>query len=138
MQNYIPDITKEEIENKIQTSIGILFKKDAFLLLHAAHERSVTHKLAEYLQKEFPDYHVDCEYNKHSKEVKKLLRKCSEKELEKRTCGKSSDRIYPDIVVHIRGNDGKNLLVIEAKIKVRNETKKTKKIEKCDIGPSET
>ena len=28
-----------------------------------ASERSIVHRLAMYLQKLFPDYHVDCEYN---------------------------------------------------------------------------
>ena len=37
-----------------------------------ANERSLTHKLAEYLQCEFPDWHVDCEYNRHGLDVKRL------------------------------------------------------------------
>src|SRR4030042_3754738 len=54
---------KEEIEYKIKIALGILFKNDSFLLEKDVNERSISHKLAEYLQEQFPDYDVDCEYN---------------------------------------------------------------------------
>jgi len=79
-------------------------------LEHAVHERSITHILAEYLQREFPDYNVDCEYNKHGLDVKKLPRQCQ---------GSNKDNIFPDITVHVRGDDDSNLLVVEAKPRVK-------------------
>lgn len=89
----------EELMKKFLTSVNYLFKNDLFLLKNDASERSITHKLAEYLQKEFPEWHVDCEYNRDLDDVKRRP---------------SDAGFYPDIVVHIRDID-KNLLIIEVK-----------------------
>lgn len=95
------------VKEKVTRSVRQLHAGDSFLLEHVAHERSITHKLAEYLQREFSDYNVDCEYNKHGLATKLLPRECEERALE---------FVYPDIVVHLRGNDDNNLLVVEAKL----------------------
>jgi hypothetical protein len=106
--------TLEEIDQKVHISIGVLFKNDRFLLTNGVHERSISHKLAEYLQTQFPDWNVDCEYNRKGHgETKKLPRDCS-----------TDDKVYPDIIIHQRSTI-KNLLVIE--IKSSNLS------EKCDI-----
>jgi len=71
----------------------------------------MTHKLAEYLQKKFPKFHVDCEYNRHGDEIKKIevpRDGINWDDIEQRT-------VFPDIVVHKRGNDKSNLIVIEVK-----------------------
>lgn len=39
------------------------YEKERYLLENNANERSLTHKLAEYLNLEFQDFDVDCEYN---------------------------------------------------------------------------
>lgn len=98
----IPD---EEIKKCLLVALDQLFKNDAFLLESQVHEKSITHKLAEYLQQVFPDYNVDCEYNRHKIHIKKLPRKCN---------GKNKEYVYPDIIIHHRGYSD-NLLVIEAK-----------------------
>jgi len=102
------DYSVQEIQKKVHITLGVLFKNDSFLLEAEVHERSIAHKLAEYLQDEFPDWNVDCEYNKKGRDNKILdgIQECSEQ--------KTTDRIYPDIIVHIRNTD-KNLLVIEIK-----------------------
>ena len=51
-------------------SIRLLIKNDFYLLEIGTNERSVAHKLAEYLQQEFPNRHVDCEYNRHGERIK--------------------------------------------------------------------
>lgn len=94
-------------KEKVARSVRLVQARDSFLLEHAAHERSITHKLAEYLQREFLDYNVDCEYNKHGLATKVLPRECEER---------AREFVYPDIVVHVRGNDDSNLLVVEAKL----------------------
>ena len=99
------EYSKPEIEQKVLIAISVLRKNDSFLLENAAHERSITHKLAEYLQFQFPECHVDCEYNLDGIETKILPRECN---------GENMEKVYPDIVVHIRGTTH-NLLVIEAK-----------------------
>lgn len=102
------DYSFEEIEKKVYVAIGVLFKNDLFLLENDVSERSVSHKLAEYFQTQFPEWHVDCEYNRKGNATKILqnIKNCSD---EIRT-----DRVYPDIIVHQR-NTKNNLLVIEIK-----------------------
>ena len=60
-------------------------------------------KMAEYLQCQFPDLNVDCEYNRRGDhgQVKKTF--------------SSNRRVFPDIVIHKRGTNEENLVVIEAK-----------------------
>lgn len=65
-----------KIRDRVEEALKILLKNDAYLLEHDVNERSITHKLAEYLQQElrkyseFNDYQVDCEYNKDLKKCK--------------------------------------------------------------------
>ena len=110
----------EYIKSKVEKAIMLLLKNDLFLLEIKAHERSVAHKLAEYLQQEFPEYHVDCEYNR-DKNISKRLKDIPEC---KNNQNNSSDLVYPDIIIHRRNTDN-NLLVIE--IKTSNNS------EKCDL-----
>lgn len=57
---------------KIELGLNLLLKKDAYLLQHNLSERSITHKLGEYYQLLFPEWNVDCEYNKNLGEIKKI------------------------------------------------------------------
>jgi hypothetical protein len=110
---------REEIKKKVNIAIDILFKNDSFLLKYDVNERSISHKLAEYIQIQFPEWHVDCEYNKKMFDTKKMLKGikgCSKQ--------KKTDKIYPDIIVHMRATND-NLLVIE--------TKKGEEDDPCDI-----
>ncbi len=106
-------VTADQVKERATRTVRTVLVRDSFLLEHAVHERSITHKLAEYLQQEFPDYNVDCEYNKHGLAVKRLPRQCQDSLKEK-------EYVYPDIVVHWRGSDDSNLLVIEAKPKIHS------------------
>ncbi len=51
----------EEVLQKVTTAIINLYRSDQELLEVDANERSITHKLAEHIQKEFPEWNVDCE-----------------------------------------------------------------------------
>ena len=55
---------------------------------------------------------MDCEYNRHEDDIKRLEFLCSE---ETRSDDRNAKTVFPDIVVHQRGNDDSNLLVIELK-----------------------
>jgi hypothetical protein len=99
-------MNKDQLVGAVTIALRLLLKNDAFLLEYGANERSITHKLAEYLQQLLSSHHVDCEYNRHGVESKRLPRHCRERD---------KDYVYPDIVVHLRGTDEDNLLVIEAK-----------------------
>lgn len=83
--------------------------RDGKLLELDAHERSITHKLAEYLQDEFPEWNVDCEYNRDRSQPKALIRGGIDNA---QTVNKVT--VFPDIVIH-RRDSSENLVVIEAK-----------------------
>lgn len=71
----------------------------------------MTHRLALYLESEFPGWDVDCEYNRLGDAPKKLTRRLSE---QVDAADTDAYTVFPDIVVHRRGEQ-LNLLVIEAK-----------------------
>lgn len=75
-----------------------------------ANERSITHQLAIHLTRHFPEYDIDCEYNRNNLEPKKLdgLKKTIDSD------DLNATTVYPDIIVH-RRRKSDNLIVIEAK-----------------------
>jgi hypothetical protein len=105
--------SRTEVEASLMRAIAALRKNDFQLLEGDANERSITHKLAEYLRVEFSDWgDVDCEYNLQGHGCTKTLRLPSKK---KTTFDDTRARtVFPDIVVH-RRTAPDNLLVIEAK-----------------------
>ncbi len=115
-----------EIFDNLTTAINILFDQDEWLLTNDLNERSITHKLAEYIQQLYPDYNVDCEYNGnikrgHGRKVIAILKDqlinagfLKEREID------NNDEVlerfvYPDIIVHKRGTNTDNYLIIEVK-----------------------
>ena len=107
------------INKKVTKALRKLRKKDSSLLEIDVNERTISHKLAEYLQEEFPKLHVDCEYNRHGG-LTKLLDLPKDQinwdDIESKT-------VFPDIVIHKRKIDSRNLLVIEIK-KSSNKVKR--------------
>jgi hypothetical protein len=104
-------ISAEEIKARIICSLKQLCERDCYLLKNDLNECSINHKLASYIQDHFPGWDVDCEYNKNAVDPKKLYLP-SDKVDWNDTEAKS---VFPDIIVHRRGGDGPNLLVIEVK-----------------------
>lgn len=116
-----PELSDEDINKRVKLAIDLLIVRDSYLLEKKASERSISHKLAEYLQTLFSCWNVDCEYNLNIDEVK-ILDRISE-------CGdRTTDRVSPDIIIHIRGTK-KNLLVIEMKKKNLDPKCDLKKLE---------
>lgn len=109
--------TQQDVHRRISQALETLHAKDQYLLDHDVHERTIAHRLAIYLEHEFAGWHVDCEYNRNLGDVKHiavLLQNCARKHAPReRECAES--RVYPDIIVHCRGNNDQNLLVIELK-----------------------
>lgn len=100
----------EVVKTRVITSLSEFYKHDHELLTRNASERSITHKLGEHLQKEFPDWHVDCEYNRREGDPKRLVLNFSTI----RADDTDAKTVFPDIIVHQRGIQV-NLLVIEVK-----------------------
>ena len=107
-------ISREAIEEKVKIALQILVKKDVYLLENGVHERSITHKFAEYLQIQFPDLNVDCEYNKKGELPGISTKKIP---IDEKECS-----VFPDIIIHQRHTKN-NVLIIEIKKKISNKTK---------------
>jgi hypothetical protein len=103
-------VKREIVEAKVKRALDKLFADDLFLLQSDANERSISHKLAEYLQLEFAEWHVDCEYNRKGHDPKRLNLRVEQVD----TANTQAKTVYPDIIVHHRNSDD-NLLVIEIK-----------------------
>ncbi len=122
-------MNRQEVITRIHNAYELLLQNDAHLFTFDANERSITHKLAGYLQAEFPEWNVDSEYNRDGEDVKtvppwerrreELLEKLETEITQKQrnTIERILDggiSVYPDIIVHHRGTTN-NLVVIEAK-----------------------
>ncbi len=100
----------EDVERRVEAALEMLNCADRALLHIDANERSITHKLAVHLQPLFRGWDVDCEYNRRGDKPKRFRFKPGETCLRKKKGG-----VFPDIIIHHRGHDRENLLVIEAK-----------------------
>ena len=103
---------KPEVEKHLINALEKLLEKDGYLLKVKANERSITHKVGLYLASEFLSFDVDCEYNRDGVSSKELISLANEKITADST---EAVTVYPDIIIHQRGANKKNLLVIEAK-----------------------
>lgn len=111
-------MTFQEIEQKIKNALLRFYKEDSYLIDNNVHERSLTFRLGVYLQNEFPDYNVDCEYNKvgngDPKRIDLLMAAQQDCPKDCNKCAANKCVVFPDIIVHQRGTD-ENILVVEAK-----------------------
>jgi hypothetical protein len=103
-------LSTEEIEIKMDAAISRLLEEDKFLLQNDLNERTITHRLAMYLQDLFPDWNVDCEYNRHHDKPKRLHFLVGNTQRD----DTQASTVFPDIIVHHRNTD-ENLLVVEIK-----------------------
>ena len=55
--------TKDEIEERIKLCLRKLREQDKYLIDINVNERTIAHQLATYLQEEFQEFDVDCEYS---------------------------------------------------------------------------
>jgi hypothetical protein len=119
MKRHIDYFTKAVIDAHLGAALGRLTELDAVLFHLDANERSLSFRLAHYLACEFPDFDVDCEYNRHHRDEKHRKRLHDPDLL--RLAGREPSledeeglTVFPDIIIHRRETDD-NLLVIEIK-----------------------
>lgn len=108
---------------KVKCSVLEFIEKESWLIENNLSEKCITHQLAIYIANHFPDYNVDCEYNRKATERKtirilkqrfkdnNLLKNKALSELEKEILERA---VFPDIIIHKRGEKS-NLCVIEVK-----------------------
>lgn len=95
---------KELLEELIKKSLDDLYQNDEYLITHRVAERDITSKFAHYFQnnmreKNIVDYDVDCEYQRDGYGTKNI----------------NGVIVYPDFILHKRGTNDDNLLIIEFK-----------------------
>jgi hypothetical protein len=93
--------------NKVVAALQEFYARETYLFEKDLGERTLTHRLAVYLEKQFAGWDVDCDYNRLGERTLRLPHG---------TIVSTDDHfgksIYPDIVVHARAIPD-NLLAIE-------------------------
>jgi hypothetical protein len=95
----------DDLVQRLSNGIAKLFIKDEELFDLGAkgiNEQTLTFRLGLYLAEEFPDHHVDCEYNRLWDGTKRCVRF-------------RIKWMKPDVIVHIRRCDKANMVCVEAK-----------------------
>jgi hypothetical protein len=101
-------VTRDDLEAKVIHGLKLLLERDLILFEINVHERTIAHRLAIYLEDQFPAWDVDCEYNRNGYDPKYI------KQIDKPRTEDECQKVYPDIIVHRRGTSD-NLLAIEMK-----------------------
>jgi len=105
-------MNREQITALVVHAIHRIVDAERELLDRNVSERALAHHLARFIREGVPaTYHVDVEYNRHLDDPKRLQlprRDALDDELRATT-------VFPDIIVHVRGTDEHNLLVLEVK-----------------------
>ena len=95
--------------NKVITALREFYAHEAFLLEKDLGERTLTHRLAVYVERQFPGWQVDCNYDRLGERTLRLPHGSIVS-----TDDHLSKSIYPDVVVHQREIPN-NLLAIEVR-----------------------
>jgi hypothetical protein len=110
-------MNEQKIILRAVKAVENLLAKQGDLVRRDLHERTITHWLAVYLQKEFKKHHVDCEYNQNGDHGKTYLAYVGYDLTERVPLDDKgfAKTAYPDVIVHKRETNAGNLLVVEAK-----------------------
>ncbi len=93
--------------DKVVTALKEFYAGETFLFEHDLGERTLTHRLAVHLERQFPGWDVDCDYDRLGARTLRLPHGTIVS-----TDDHLAKSIYPDIVVHQREIPN-NLLAIE-------------------------
>lgn len=118
------------MDKQVRRAVALFISNDLELLTSSAHEQSVSHRIGVYLDGIYASQklNIDCEYNKHLGKPKEIdlddidpamFGACKCVSCKKILAGNflaiPEKSFRPDIVVHSRGNDARNLIAIEVK-----------------------
>lgn len=134
MSPVIPRCPDEQmILERFRRALADLWAFDRLLIERRLNPKSVTHRLAVYLERQFPGFHTDCEYNRNSrvqettydfpymsrprqKGLRRNLMRQGMSEQEADAATHAATSTYPDIIVHYRERSDLNLLVVETRM----------------------
>jgi hypothetical protein len=103
---------EEDVKARLARGLAEVVKNDRYLFETDNGERAIAARLAACLQREFADFNVDAEYNRAGKQPKRLR---LPEECAKYRNENEESLAVPDVIVHRRGAEGPNLLVLELK-----------------------
>lgn len=97
---------KTQLNQLINKALDKLYKEDKYLIDKHLHEQCIVFRFALYFynmiqESEFKDYDLDIEYNRNGNKTKCITN--------------YENGVRPDLILHKRGNDNNNLLVLEFK-----------------------
>lgn len=101
------DVRDKLLEDAVNMAFELLYSNDKYLIDHQVNERSIVFRFAPYLQSElektnkYKKYNLDCEFNRNMDDPKFIH--------------EGEPGVYPDLIIHRRGNNNNNLLIIEFK-----------------------
>jgi len=101
-----------DVWQRLNNALERLVRQDAYLFENNLGERCIAARLAMYLQAEFPDHHVDAEFNRDGDIPKHLG---LEEDCANYINEAGQSLVVPDVIVHRRGAEGPNILVLEVK-----------------------
>ena len=113
-------VKTDKVKDYLAQATARVEEEDRHLLMIDVSERCIAARLAMYLREYFADYDVDVEYNRHGTDKKKLY-DLVDKYDRSRARDDEGQRVLPDVIVHRRGNDDSNLLIIEMKKSAANQ-----------------
>ena len=93
--------------NRVITALQALFANESALFERDLGERALTHRLAVHVERQFPGWDVDCDYDRLGERTLRLPRGTIVS-----TDDHLAKSVYPDLVVHQRAIPN-NLLAIE-------------------------
>lgn len=103
---------EKEVIDMLIKSCDLLLDRDSYLLEKHINERTLTHRLAVYLEEFFQEWNIDCEYNKNKHLPKRIKFSWLKRKIS--TGSSYGNIVCPDIIIHKRNSDN-NFIVIEAK-----------------------
>ena len=111
----IPEHTERELGGNaageaVLVALRRMYEADAYLLKVDANERTITARLASYLQGELLDWDVDCEYNRDGVDPKRI----KHIEIYPNQEDTHAQTVFPDIIAHRRGTS-QNYMALEVK-----------------------
>jgi hypothetical protein len=97
---------------RVSVALAQFTETDRYLLEYDLSERCIASRVALHLQAVFPEYSVDVEYNRVGRPPKRLN---LPDECANYRNKQGESLAVPDVIVHHRGTEGPNLLVLEFK-----------------------
>ena len=95
--------------DKVISALGEFYAREDFLFEKDLGERALTHRLAVYIERHFPGWEIDCDYDRLGERTLRMPKASIVS-----TDDHLAKSIYPDIVVHQRAIPN-NLLAIEVR-----------------------